>query len=297
MPKQKKKEHHGRDRRRGARSHSDSDIRAGPWTDSSDGAAASEDEAARGFIDDVTADLARVNPTNGICMGLPWETPLAVSATKATPHHRRSRSKKGAEPKKSRKPDDDDDDRRRRRRDNNKDTKREDKDNKKSRKCGDDDGHKEDDDKRKRAHDACRGTKAAATDALRQWSGKFEAEGRDAERVFAAVGTVEAGDWHRRYRAWLVEWGVASGDCRRVLRKGRSKEMVVTLRGLRGAHAARDAGADALRSLLTGTTPAQRRDPNWVRLHHFGGAYVSLTRDLDLWIGGLEISAAASAAQ
>ncbi|AVK74589.1 hypothetical protein pqer_cds_167 [Pandoravirus quercus] len=279
MPKQKK-EHRGRGRRRGAKkSHSDSDIRAGPWTDSSssDGGA-SEDEAARGFIDDVTADLARVNPTNGISMGLPWEGPLAVSAAKAARHRR---SKNSAERERRRKHGD-------RHADGNNNKRKA----KEERKRRDNDNGRKDDAERKRVRDARSAAKVAATDALRQWSGKFDAEGRDAERVFAAVGTVEAGEWHRRYRAWLVEWGVASGDCRRVLRKGRSKEMAVTLRGLRGAHVARDAGADALRNLLSATTPAQRRDPNWVRLHHFGGAYVGLTRDLDLWIGGLEALAA-----
>ncbi|AGO82165.1 hypothetical protein pdul_cds_219 [Pandoravirus dulcis] len=266
MPKQKK-EQRGRRRRHGAKAHSDSDIRAGPWTDSSDGGggAASEDEAARGFIDDVTADLARVNPTNGICMGLPWEAPLVAKAS-------RHRSKKSQERKGSRKHDD------HRGRDNK------DNDDAKGRR------DRKRDAERDKGRDARRAAKEAATDALRKWSHAFETEGRDAERVFAAVGTVEAGEWHRRYRAWLVEWGVASGDCRRVLRKGRSKEMGVTVRGLRGAHAARDAGAEALRGLLSATTPAQRRDPNWVRLHHFGGAYVGLTRDLDLWIAGLEAS-------
>ncbi|AVK76807.1 hypothetical protein pmac_cds_119 [Pandoravirus macleodensis] len=272
MPKRKER----RDRR-----HSDSDIRAGPWTDSS--GSASEDEAARGFIDDVTADLARVNPTNGIVMGLPWEAPLATSAkTKSRQKNGKNKEEKAHHHQQQKK---------------NKKKKRGDKDRRRSaspqraHKHGrhhdrgsadkieaNDNDHKSK--KKERADEKAR----TQRNALREWTRHFEAEARDAEAV---LGLIECSEWLRRYRAWLVEWRVASGDCSRALRRARPHEVDITFRGLRGAYAARAAGADALRALLSSTTPAQRRDPNWVRVHHFGGAYVASTDRLDAWIADI----------
>ncbi|WBR14292.1 Cc1-like splicing factor domain-containing protein [Pandoravirus kuranda] len=263
----------GRKERRNRR-HSDSDIRAGPWTDSS--GSASEDEAARGFIDDVTADLARVDPTNGIVMGLPWEAPLAASSKiKNRQKARKEKEAKGHSQRRKRQKDKD----RRRSASPQRAHRRE---------HGSGAGRNEANDRKGKkkarapagAGDATRGQRSA----LREWTRHFEAEARDAETVLALV---ECSEWLRRYRAWLVEWRVASGDCRRALRRARPHEVDITLRGLRGAYAARAAGADALRALLSSTTPAQRRDPNWVRVHHFGGAYVASTDRLDAWIAGI----------
>lgn len=270
MPKRKER----RDRR-----HSDSDIRAGPWTDSS--GSSSEDEAARGFIDDVTADLARVNPSNGIVMGLPWEAPLAASAkTKDRQKNGKEKEEKGHRQKKKKQKDKD---RRRsvspqrahkhgrhRERDGGGANDNNGNDRKGKKKAG----------APVRPDDATRNQR----NALREWTRHFETEARDAE---TALALVECGEWLRRYRAWVVEWRVASGDCRRALRHARPHEVDITLRGLRSVYAARAAGADALRALLSSTTPAQRRDPNWVRVHHFGGAYVASTDRLDAWIAGI----------
>jgi hypothetical protein len=278
-----RKESRRRDRRR-RRADSDSDIKAGPWTDSSNSGAKSEDEAARGFIDDVTADLARVNPTNGISMGLPWEVAVGSRIARSKKDKRRhgtdaarksdiaaaAANKRGHE-----------------RGEGDHATRRAAKkphahDDKKKR------NNKEGAEKAKSHSKNIEAKCALAVKELREWGRKFKTEADDAERAFAALGTREAAEWHRRYKAWLVEWGVASGDCRRAMRQPHPQEVLVTLRSLRGVYATRDAGADALRDLLTATSAAQRRDPNWVRVHHFGGVYVSLARDLETWIAATE---------
>nr|UDO48069.1 hypothetical protein [Pandoravirus massiliensis] len=263
MPKRKER----RNRR-----HSDSDIHAGPWSDSS--GSGSEDEAARGFIDDVTADLARVNPTNGIVMGLPWEAPLA-SSPNARHRDRGGKKKEGkARGQKNKERRSVSPQRAHKHRSHRERADRERADRKSKKKS-----------KPQATPPRTEGAFHGQRKALREWTRHFEAEARDAETVLALI---ECSDWLRRYRAWLVEWRVASGDCRRALRRAQPHEVDITLRGLRGAHAARAAGADALRALLSSTTSTQRRDPNWVRVHHFGGAYVASTDRLDAWIANIE---------
>jgi hypothetical protein len=133
-------------------------------------------------------------------------------------------------------------------------------------------------------------SRSTISKGLRAWTRRFEAETYEADKAAngAALGSAGVSEWHRRYRAWVTEWGVAAGDCRRAARRGRSAEVAITLRAVRAACRARSDGCAALHALLAAATEHQRRDRLWQRLHDFGADFAGLTRQLVSWLNEVD---------